>query len=414
MGKAARRKRDRTVSAPSGRPRWAAAPGFDRAYFIASRYVAAYRDLAVASQRAKQPGLDPLGRARACRDEAAARVAVLDLRHDQVSRQLAVLEAAARLRGIDLDPDRPLPASKPVEDHELQHLDMAASFASVASDHLRHLDQAVPVVFDPLSVPEPSADALVGFGLPFPVTVADFLCPNGMSLPVAQHDGVTWVGLIAATLSQGEEGGPVDVWPTVTTMRADRPNDKQMPLELLYGRIRLGGSLPAPPAGLEHVRLDDGEAWVVTDPDSPEDDLATWAGIWLRTPALAAISALRLLDAVNVSLVDAPMDRAARRRAQREGAVPALKVDITTGGHASSTVPDGSQSIEWQHRWTVRGHWKHFGEQTAVARRHPSRVMDVPGHGRCVRVWCPPHVKGPADKPLVLKTRVVAHPQPVK
>jgi hypothetical protein len=212
-----------------------------------------------------------------------------------------------------------------------------------------------------------------------------------------------WVGLIAATVAQGEEGGPVDVWPTITTLQPERRDDEQKPRELMFGRVRFGAPLPSPPGDLKLVEGDGWSAWI-TDIEGGEH---IWTDLWVVKPALAAVSALRVLEAVNVGLADIALSRPERRRAAREGARPALMVDITTGRSGGATQAGPAHNVEWSQRWMVRGHWKHFGEHTAVARRHPSRVKDIPGHGRCVRVWCPPFVKGPADKPLVLKTRVV-------
>jgi hypothetical protein len=48
--------------------------------------------------------------------------------------------------------------------------------------------------------------------------------------------------------------------------------------------------------------------------------------------------------------------------------------------------------VEWTHRWPVRGHWRNqpFG----------------PGRSQRRRVWIPPYVKGPQDKPLVIKDTI--------
>lgn len=381
------------------KPRWAGAPGFDRAYFIASLY-ADTRD----RLREAQKNGDRYGEA-----EAQLDVASIDL--DFVQRKVTTLETAARRRGIDVGTREEraaervgVPGDYPGSPADFRHY--AETLGAMADDHLAHLREATPIVFDPLSVPGLSLDAVEGLGLPFPVVVADFLAPGGMSLPVQSlDDSDWWVGLVAATVAQGEEGGPVDVWPTVMTLNAERSDSDQVPTEVMFGRARFGGPLPSPPDGLDLVEFDGGAAWIISD----IKDGMSWADMWVVKPALAAISALRVLDAVNVNLADVTLPRAARRRAEREGAIPARTVDITTGRSSSSAVATGGNQIEWKHRWMVRGHWKHFGEQTAVARRHPSRVKDVPGHGRCVRVWCPPFVKGPADKPLVLKTRVVSN-----
>lgn len=415
MGRASRLKKERRETRESTpvtpRPQWAGAPGFDRAYTIAQRYASVYSDLASARARASGVPAKPawseltVGMCDTKLAEYEALMPLLYLRRDMADRQLATIVAAQG--GRDTEPERQddpvvLPGRAFADEKIEEYLPYAKGLSRLANDHIAHMAKATPVVFDPLASPEPSIESLVGLGLPFPVVVTDFLAPGGMSLPVqAMKSNGWWVGLIAATVSQGEEGGPVDVWPTVTTLRSNDKDNAQQPKEMMFGRIRFGGPLPPAPEGLIHVSLEDSDAWVVDI-----EDPYVWAMLWLRAPALAAISALRILDAVNVELIDVPMSRPVRRRAEREGVKPALYVDVrTSAGQAGGTSAHGT--IEWTQRWTVRGHWKHFGEHTAVARRHPSRVIDVPGRGRCVKVWCPPFIKGPADKPLVLKTRVV-------
>jgi len=58
-----------------------------------------------------------------------------------------------------------------------------------------------------------------------------------------------------------------------------------------------------------------------------------------------------------------------------------------------------SSSIDWSHRWEVRGHWRKF----------EGMGKDRLGHSRTVNgfTWVIPHVKGPEDKILVPKIRVV-------
>lgn len=411
MGRASRRKHENRVR--SDRPRWAGAPGFDRAYRIAERFTQAYPQM---REVVDTPYVEfsPESAATMTKVEVTAQIARLEaikditgFQLDLLDRQYATIRSAARHRGIPEPEEKPAGPSRPldkVERDPATYLPYAHALATLAEDNMARMREATPIVFDPLGVPEPSTDALAGLGLPFPVVVADFLSPAGLSLPVEGLAGSDdqWVGLVAATIAQTDPEGAVDVWPTVTTLHARSDDSSQVPSELMFGLIRFGAPLPPAPEGLLHVALDDCEAWVV-DISDPKP----WVALWLRSPALAAISALRLLDAVNVDLADVPLPRPARRRAARENAQPALIVNVRSS-HSGSTATGNGATVGWRQRWTVRGHWKHFGEHTAVARRHPSRVLEVPGHGRCVKVWCPPHVKGPDDKPLILKSRFVA------
>jgi len=47
--------------------------------------------------------------------------------------------------------------------------------------------------------------------------------------------------------------------------------------------------------------------------------------------------------------------------------------------------------VDWSHRWIVNGHWR----QQWYPTQQEHRV-----------IWIPPHIKGPADKPLVVNDRV--------
>ena len=48
--------------------------------------------------------------------------------------------------------------------------------------------------------------------------------------------------------------------------------------------------------------------------------------------------------------------------------------------------------VEWTHRWPVRGHWRNqpYG----------------PGRTQVRRIWIPPYIKGPTDKPLIVKDTI--------
>lgn len=58
--------------------------------------------------------------------------------------------------------------------------------------------------------------------------------------------------------------------------------------------------------------------------------------------------------------------------------------------------------IDWSHRWEVRGHWRH------VKGLGKDRAGIYSVHGF---TWVNNFVKGPEDKPLVVKTRVKLQPQ---
>lgn len=86
-------------------------------------------------------------------------------------------------------------------------------------------------------------------------------------------------------------------------------------------------------------------------------------------------------------------DRATRRRSQRAGYPADVRLIDVRRKAAPATHDDGeSHHVEWSHRWLVNPHWR----QQAYG---PGRSLRKP-------VFILPHVKGPADKPLVVKPAV--------
>jgi hypothetical protein len=65
--------------------------------------------------------------------------------------------------------------------------------------------------------------------------------------------------------------------------------------------------------------------------------------------------------------------------------------------------------IEWGHRWWVRGAWHHFWLDKEKTILDTSRIGKDRDGNYCEqgRTWHVEHVKGPEDKPLVTKTRII-------
>jgi hypothetical protein len=282
------------------------------------------------------------------------------------------------------------------------HPGTARALVALAESHREALPATTPIRFDPLDLPAVDSSTLVDVRLPFPTVTCDFLTPWGMSMPVVDSDGHgRWVGLVAATLQETVSG--IDVWPVVTTLQANRDDDRQSATALLFGRVRFGASLPPAPEGFARVSIGGGvSAWVLELCGEPNSH----AGLWLDLPARAACSALQLLDAVNVSLEPARLDHREQRRVARLGAEPAREVVIRTSRRYGATARSGS--VGYQHRWTVRGHPKLY-TRGAIFNANPHRRVTVDGV-ECVKIWCPAFIKGPQDKPLILKSRLVVTP----
>jgi hypothetical protein len=133
-----------------------------------------------------------------------------------------------------------------------------------------------------------------------------------------------------------------------------------------------------------------------TDTDSAragDDDLTTASTIEDRR-RLATVWLLSQQD--NLATVDdATIDRATRRRLERSGAwprkLPSVRL-VDARRRPSTSAGAGSETVEWQRRWVVQGHWRSQPYGPGGAFRRPQYVA--------------PHVKGPDDKPLVVKDTV--------
>lgn len=89
-----------------------------------------------------------------------------------------------------------------------------------------------------------------------------------------------------------------------------------------------------------------------------------------------------------------PHARARARAKQRK--VPISDVTVITLRRTTTKSHDGNDDelnhVDWHHRWVVRGHW---------------RWQPVgPGRKQVKRVWVAGYVKGPEDKPLVVKHKI--------
>lgn len=88
------------------------------------------------------------------------------------------------------------------------------------------------------------------------------------------------------------------------------------------------------------------------------------------------------------------VSRGATKRAARTGALPdpgsVRVVDLRQRHHVAERTDGGGEPGRWSHRWVVRGHWHTYH----------TRV------GKVLR-WVEPFVKGPEDKPLVVRNDVM-------
>jgi hypothetical protein len=117
------------------------------------------------------------------------------------------------------------------------------------------------------------------------------------------------------------------------------------------------------------------------------------------------LKCLYFLDTPNIELVDAPLTRQVRRQAERSGAKISKTIFVQHSTKRYDRDDAEGEHVEFSHRFEVRGHWKCYPEGTRMADARPDLLRYVPGRGMCRKIWTPPFVKGPEDKPLVIKTR---------
>lgn len=114
-----------------------------------------------------------------------------------------------------------------------------------------------------------------------------------------------------------------------------------------------------------------------------------------------------------------PIDKMSLKRAQRAQLIPRVTVIELRRNEGSNS--DRESSIDWSHRWLVRGHmrWQPYGRQNAdhphnvgpveVDAGHSVRRCQVPGCDfELRRIAILPYVKGPQGKPLRFTEHVYA------
>lgn len=141
--------------------------------------------------------------------------------------------------------------------------------------------------------------------------------------------------------------------------------------------------------------------------DEADEDIGTRrAASQVVTCTRSALQTLYFLESANVAIEEREVSRQVRRRAEREGKRLAYEVRVKQGPRTRPVSRGGK--ADYAYRFEVRGHYKHYGEDTKLAQADPSKLAYVPGRGMCRRIWCPPFVKGPPEKPLVQKVRKIA------
>lgn len=141
------------------------------------------------------------------------------------------------------------------------------------------------------------------------------------------------------------------------------------------------------PLGSWEIPIDqDGSPQIIRQggPDPTTDEKGRTTGVF----SLAALKTLWLLmrQPLSQESIQTP-DRAARRRAQREGLSEPPLVRVIALRRPSGGSGQPGEPAQWHHRWIVRGHWRNqpYGSERQL--RRP--------------IWISPFVKGPEGAPMI-------------
>lgn len=116
----------------------------------------------------------------------------------------------------------------------------------------------------------------------------------------------------------------------------------------------------------------------------PVEDLATLPAAWLLMQGSMSTT----------SKAHAPRrDRNLLRRSGLGSEVVVVRLRRLSGEPAGDGDTGSSSGVAWDHRWLVSGHW---------------RNQHYPSEGVNRQRWIHPYIKGPADRPLIVKERVTA------
>jgi hypothetical protein len=170
-----------------------------------------------------------------------------------------------------------------------------------------------------------------------------------------QFEGMSGAEIRTATLTMGEE------W---TLMHGSPLQFDQAP----------GGVISAGDGDGKHI---------VTDPEEIEKASSIYGHVqcfW------------RLMN--QLVMEPASLPRQARRQRQRAGMIDHVKVLKLRRSRPRHEGEWEGEGIEYSHRWVVEGHWR-------------NQPYGPAGNKQYKQIWISPYVKGPDDKPLVVKKRGV-------
>jgi hypothetical protein len=319
------------------------------------------------------------------------------------------------------------------ENADPQALMAATLMQSMEAAHLLKLDPEQFKVRPPWEQPSAAYEYAVDANLPFPTVFYEFTGPAGYSpritgatsglgsdeypinlaAAIVRRDFLN--RLVVEPLIVGPNGWP-DVLPVGTIVFGEGGEEYEERdgvaevLQSLAGvtsiscGVRLETLMPDSPV----------KGWVLFPGtrDEVERDFPGGATAVLESARTMlyigsrVLAALSILDAEVVEIVEAPLERREQRRQEKRGWRISLIVRIRAPKkYRNGNAPTGEEA-HYSHRFWVVGHTKHFGVATQMAMARPDLVRPCLRCGACRRIWTPPFVKGPPDKPLILKSLV--------
>jgi hypothetical protein len=130
-------------------------------------------------------------------------------------------------------------------------------------------------------------------------------------------------------------------------------------------------------------------------------------GLMIGDGATVSCRVLAFLESANLELREARLSKKRLRAARRNQSQIALTVYIRSSSRSERAEAPGTRR-EFSHRFEVRGHYKLFAATSKMGLKRPELLSWVPERqGFFRRVWCPPFIVGPPDKPLIPKRRVL-------
>lgn len=273
------------------------------------------------------------------------------------------------------------------------------------------LDQARVVLVDPEQVTVlPDLDDSDEIALaqqahaPFPVTYFDFAGASGTGIDAvsaSDFDGQPARSRLVGAMVLSERD-TLRVLPVLKHPDALPDGmDVNIPAVVTFPR---DGQPPRAKSRFEVVRLTDTKSLVPSVAgDDPEFLRVLESAVAFAEPALKV---LMLLESANVLVEPRRLGPRNLRRVEQGERRPPYVIaiqqrQIAASPESSSTDPGRRLSV----RFEVRGFYRHYGPDTPIGRSSADKLREVPGRGRCVRVWTPPHVRGPADQPLTIRVR---------